>query len=367
LDLLEEELAEAEEEVPEEDLGRRIVAFLTEKGVKTSTQGKLARALREENADHVREAVGEGADVNLPDVNRISPAMEAVRRGDKASLEVLKEFGADLSLVDNDGWTCAHFAAYTAKKDMLEFLLDSGADMEAISNYGRKPLDLIKENTDSGEIDEGDEENDLVQCASLLVGKGCTTSPVSDLYRAVLKNDFDAVIRAVEAGADVNATSKDLQTPFMMAKAPMMKNLVALGAELEKRDVDGWTAVHFAAQDDDPTRLEALDQLGADFHAETDRGRNAWDLSQDQGLCEAFLEAKGLRPSPQGRLWRCAEHGNLDGVEFAVSLGADVNLKDLADKSAADLAAANGHGKIVDFLKANGAVFEGEIEPREEE
>ena len=69
-----------------------------------------------------------------------SPLFEAVKKGDKAAVEVLLAKGADISAKNKDGWTPLHLAAYRDNKNIVEVLLDKGADVKAKDNDGWTPL-----------------------------------------------------------------------------------------------------------------------------------------------------------------------------------------------------------------------------------
>jgi hypothetical protein len=110
--------------------------------------------------------------------------------------------------------------------------------------------------------------------------------------------DVDELIRAVvvDAGVDVNAGDKYGRAPLHCAakkkKSSIIRVLVELGADVDGRDDNGWTALHFACgswtwREDDPC-VSLLLALGANVHLVTKSGETACNLAMNQRNRGAF-------------------------------------------------------------------------------
>ena len=69
-----------------------------------------------------------------------SPLHEAVKKGDKAAVEVLLAKGVDVNAKGKYGLTPLHVAAFFGPKDVVDLLLAKGADINAKSEAGETPL-----------------------------------------------------------------------------------------------------------------------------------------------------------------------------------------------------------------------------------
>lgn len=104
----------------------------------------------------------------------------------------------------------------------------------------------------------------------------------ADMFAAVEKNDPQAVIGAVLAGADVNARSEDGYTPLMYAVAignlEVVREVLSGGADINAQSTTGWTALMFAAKDR-PQLLGQLLEAGADKTLKNSTGQTAYDIA----------------------------------------------------------------------------------------
>ncbi|KAI0880260.1 ankyrin repeat-containing domain protein [Annulohypoxylon maeteangense] len=85
------------------------------------------------------------------------------------------------------------------------------------------------------------------------------------------------------------------------------------------------------------------------------------DVTNDQKLLEAckmgngdevrdLVDREGVSPGTVGALHQASAHGFSDIVEYLISRGADVNLKDFSNQIALHCAAGYGHKSVVDIL-----------------
>jgi uncharacterized protein len=104
----------------------------------------------------------------------------------------------------------------------------------------------------------------------------------TDMFAIVEKNDPQAVIGAVLAGADVNAKSQDGYTPLMYAVAKgnsdVVREVLSGGADINIQSSTGWSAVMFAAKDA-PQVLETLLAANPDLTLKNNSGQTAYDIA----------------------------------------------------------------------------------------
>ena len=172
---------------------------------------------------------------------------------------------------------------------------------------------------------------------SLLVG-GISVRPAEasdlELLEAVRSGDGEAVRTLLENGADVNA-----------------------------REPDGATALHWASHRADLEAATLLIGHGAEVDITNDYGITPMALACQNGsaelvedLLQAGANANGVRPSGETALMTCARTGNVATVSALLSHGADVGTTEPArGQTALMWASAQNHGDIVQALVDAGA------------
>ena len=155
-----------------------------------------------------------------------------------------------------------------------------------------------------------------------------------------------------------------------LADAAEAKDQAKLNALLQRNvdvnapQVDGMTALHWAAYHDDFPTTKLLVTSGANIKAANRYGVTPLSLACMNGnaaLVELLLDA-GADPNTALRgnetaLMTAARTGKLEPVQLLLAHGADVNAKERKGQTALMWAAAEGHAKVVEALLAAGADF----------
>ncbi len=138
-------------------------------------------------------------------------------------------------------------------------------------------------------------------------------------------------------------------------------------ADVNAREVDGTTALHWAVRSNDVEAAQMLLAAGAHAYVAIRFGVTPLWLAASNGnavLVEALLKAgaDANTSMPQGEtvLMTAARAGNPDAVQALLAHGADVNAKeDGLGEDALIWAAARNHPEAVKILIAHGAVVDG--------
>ena len=166
-----------------------------------------------------------------------------------------------------------------------------------------------------------------------------------------------------------------------------VKAFLERGIDINAKDTNNRTALHYAAEEGHKKIVELLLAHGADLNASTSYGRTAAELAMSRGHTEIvkLLVSKGADISPlhlaiylkdvakarsliesgadvnkrtpygTNPLQRAVDAGFKDIAELLVAKGAEVNAKDNWDWTALHSAAHNGSKDMVEFLIAKGA------------
>jgi len=134
--------------------------------------------------------------------------------------------------------------------------------------------------------------------AVLVVGCATTQSPEPttakapdiSINQAIFDGNIEAVKQHLAAGTDVNAKDDNGWTPLHFAVYYGHKEIVELlitkGAEVNAKDNNGWTPLHLAAENGRKQVAELLIANGADVNAKDNNGWTPLHLAVDGGHTE---------------------------------------------------------------------------------
>jgi ankyrin len=138
---------------------------------------------------------------------------------------------------------------------------------------------------------------------------------------------------------------------------------LAGGADVNARQADGSTALHWAVHLDDAALVDALLAAGADADAANDYGATPLTLAcinANAAIVEKLLaagaDANAAASTGETPLMRCARTGNAAAVKALLARGAEVNAKDNEQAQTALMwAVAQKHAAAAEALIAAGA------------
>ena len=185
-------------------------------------------------------------DINAP-VSKTSqtPLMIAACLGWEQIAAELIQAGAKLDLVDANGDTALHYSAQFTQPRVMKLLLDAGAKTDLQDKWGQTPLIMAA----SDEYDRADFRMLMEKRADMNLATPHGGTP---LHYAAGHGALAMVKALVARGANVNQTIKQSgETPLITAcrdwaHSYIVAPLLAAGADVNARDKNGRTALHFA-------------------------------------------------------------------------------------------------------------------------
>eukprot|EP00210_Caulerpa_lentillifera_P006930 g6626.t1 len=311
---------------------------------------------------------------------------------DNDAVQLLLTYGADTACIGKDGFTALGCAIWNQDFPMMTLLLDQGADTEQICDFQWTPLlkacvsgylegvKLLVERGADITVQTSDKLTCLIVALKnrhhsvvsyLLEQENCPINAteangLSALHYVVPLNDPNTTNVLISKGADIDALSKDGETPvFVATKRNCMESLKVLleaGADPNmciKGCVDQYENCAFwsALGQRNFEALHLLLSHGADITTPREDGSSALDLAimtedislmkllMDQGFNIEHKCSRGWTP-----LMTACSRGFSKGVALLIKRGADINAQNEDGETAVSLAAKLNRIKCLKVL-----------------
>ena len=215
----------------------------------------------------------------------------------------------------------------------------------------------------------------ILGLVSLVASANLLAQESDELFKKVMRNDIKGAKELIASGADINQQNKMYgHTPLIIAcnydYIDLAKLLISEGADTNIRGKDGSTAL-IAAGSNSQELVEILLSKGADVNAKMTNGTGVFTQCINGILMgrvslelAEILIAKGADVDESAKtgaiqgytpLMTAARNNKEELVNLLIKKGADVNAEGGDGSTALSLATKEGHQKIIDILKMNGA------------
>jgi len=270
--------------------------------------------------DYQRHVTAEGRPKSL-DSGGFTPLLYAARENCIACVDVLLANGADIDLPDPDGVSPLLLAIMNANWDLAKRLIEAGANVNQWDIFGQAPLFAavgLYTRADGGRASiDPPNETKGIEVLRMLLERGAdpnmqlffrpanvrgstNTRGSTPLIRAANNGDLEVVKLLLEHGADPTLYMADRQTPIhavLAGRAPERQalelirvfyeagtdvNVVALVHHMQ--EVRGGSALHYAVRKRYKEVIKQLAAYGIDMDARDQDGLTALDYTQSRGF-----------------------------------------------------------------------------------
>lgn len=277
------------------DYKRHLTAEARAKNLDSGGLTPLLYAARENCAGCVEALIKHHVDINKPDPDRVSPLLMAVLNTNWDVAKELIDAGADVNLWDKYGQSPLYAVASRRQDD----------DVRSIDQQNKATGDDIMKSL----IAKGANVNMQLFMRPAKQRGTNNTRGATPLHAAASADDAEAVKLLLAAGAEVNLNTADNQSALMMSLAsgagsflvprptagPMaavkvINVLLKAGADVNTvahyhhlQRTRGGTALHYAVRARNAPAMEALIAGGADVNKKDPDGLTALDYAMERG------------------------------------------------------------------------------------
>ncbi|EEZ97168.2 Tankyrase-like Protein [Tribolium castaneum] len=325
---------------------------------------------------------------------------EAVIKNDTECVRRILKEPVDINSRNNYGRAPIHWAASRGNIDIMEMLIAANCDIEARDKYGMRPLlmacwhghrDAVQLLINTGACSNATNKKHytLLMCAArnnrisvvdfLIDTLEDTRVDAVDidsqtaLFHAAMGGHIEIVKRLIDLGANLNKRSKESRTALHVAcergHCDVAELLLNHEADMEAKDTNGNTPLHVASQNQQTELVHVLLETGADPDSENLKGSTPLHIASSlgsKGILEILLQ-HGASINKQNKNGNTSLHiacqaNVMEMVEILISKGANLNSLNARLQSPIHIAAEMGHTEICKVLLAAGA----DIEQREQ-
>jgi ankyrin repeat protein len=295
-----------------------VVRALIESGADVNVKSKAREWTRRVHAEPRPKDMDRGG---------FTPLIYAARSGCTEAARALVEGGADLNDTDPDRGTALVLALMNFRFDTAAYLVEAGADLDKWDLYGHSPVYMA---VDANVIPDGGrpdvpslDKTTALEVLEMILDRGANpnlqlklrppyrnvifdrggdqvlSTGATPLLRAAKAGDNAAIQLLLEHDALVDLPNESGVTPLMAAAGmghgdnptrgrykteaqgvESIRLLIAAGADVNARNVQGQTALHAAAQKGWTEIVRALAEAGADLTAEDAQGVTPLEIAQ---------------------------------------------------------------------------------------
>lgn len=332
----------------------------------------ILKYAKEGDAGGIQSAYGLGGNINCRDVDGKTPLIIVAGYNDWIhfdTMKVIMGFNPDVNAVDNDGNTAYFYAQQAGNQRGMDLLLEKGADPkkkgEAKKSGGA--IESVKNLFGFNDKPEPKAENKI----TLVPASKANAAPASSGGAGVPKISLPSVSPStspngpskIEIGSEDAPPAPSLIDAVKTGDAAKVKDCLAdIRTIINVQDRNGWSALMYAVQMNQPAIVSLLLDRGANVNSKDLNGWTPLHLAANNGsepIVGSLLSkgsdvnaatSKGTTP-----LILASGRGFKPVVEKLIASSAVVPVKDKEGKSALNYATEKNHPDVVEVLKKAGA------------
>ncbi|GBM17538.1 Protein phosphatase 1 regulatory inhibitor subunit 16B [Araneus ventricosus] len=199
-------------------------------------------------------------------------------------MKLLIEFGANVNAKDSEQWTPFHAAATCGHLHIVKYLISKGADLLAVNADGNMPYDICDDDATLDYIENEMAKRGITQEMIDQTRAATEIRMLNDLK--ILVEQGGSLDFVGENGAS------PLHIAAANGYLTVLEFLLGHHVTIDVHDDDQWQPIHAAACWGHPDAIEMLVQAGADLNAKTKNGETPYEISEDIEVRERIMQLK---------------------------------------------------------------------------
>lgn len=244
----------------------------------------LLEAAARNDVDEVRRLLMLGVSPDSTNEDGLTALHQCCIDDSGEMMKLLIDFGANVNAKDSEQWTPLHAAATCGHIHLVRYLISRGADLLAVNADGNMPYDICEDEPTLDYIESEMAKRGITQEMIDETRAANEVMMLSDL------RGLNDAVGDLEFRDEQGATP--LHIAAANGYVSVVEFLLDQHVSTDVCDNDQWQPIHAAACWGHPDVLEMLVQAGADLNARTKNGETPYDICEDPDLKERILQLR---------------------------------------------------------------------------
>lgn len=267
--------------------GRRVVNGHGSRRITFESSIMLLEAAARNDLEEVKRLLEAGVSPDSTNEDGLTALHQCCIDDSEEMMKLLISFGGNPNAMDTEKWTPLHAAATCGHLHLVKFLIDAGAELLSVNADGNMPYDLCEDDTTLSYIENEMARRGVTQELIDDTRGETERRMLSDLVTLQAKGG-DLEFRDKNGATPLHIASAN-------GYLSVVEFLLDHHVSTEVTDEDHWQPIHAAACWGHLEVVELLAQNGADVNACTRNGETPFDICEDPEIKDRLLQLKEQR------------------------------------------------------------------------
>lgn len=244
----------------------------------------LLEAAARNDVDEVRRLLMLGVSPDSTNEDGLTALHQCCIDDSEEMMKLLIDFGANVNAKDSEQWTPLHAAATCGHIHLVRYLISRAADLLAVNADGNMPYDICEDEPTLDYIESEMAKRGITQEMIDETRAANEVMMLSDL-RNLNDAGGDLEFRDEQGATPLHIAAAN-------GYVSVVEFLLDQHVSTDVCDNDQWQPIHAAACWGHPDVLEMLVQAGADLNARTKNGETPYDICEDPDLKERIVQLR---------------------------------------------------------------------------